>query len=316
MKLLSFRFVKLGRVRVSRHLLPVGRRELDQDLLDESDRQEGERAEIRMIQLMIVKWKGHVAAASQYKDSRNELIENAPSPWLLRLVPPSVRLFAEQEHRGLGELSSRLSYLAQRLVPSPNPNELHQRIDQVLEEIDQVLEEIDQVREEIDKVREEIAELRRSIERLDVDLNEEWQRRAAVRARAKQFCKHISAREGEYFTHIRRLRGIALEAGLWRFLPGYWTDDSRLSWAFSEVAKLEDLGQAERPPYLAFLNALFVELGPDAIEGLKKESLKQEIRERWPPECGLPSDNLVDPMATILRSLKARRGGAKPQKKR
>jgi hypothetical protein len=86
--------------------------------------------------------------------------------------------------------------------------------------------------------------------------------------------------------------------------------------AFAEVAKLEDLGQAERPPYLAFLNALFVELGPDAIEGLKKESLKQEIRERWPPELGLPSDNLVDPMATILRSLKARRGGAKPQKKR
>jgi hypothetical protein len=295
MKLLSFRSVKLGQVRVSRHLLPVGRRELDQDLLDESDRQEGERAEIRMIQLMIVKWKGHVAAANQYKDRRNELIENAPSPWLLRLVPPSVRLFAEQEHRGLGELSSRLSYLAQRLVPSPNPNELHQRIDQVLEEI---------------------AELRRSIERLDVDLNEEWRRRAAVRARAKQFCKHISAREGEYFTHIWRLRGIALEAGLWRFLPGYWTDDSRLSWAFAEVAKLEDLGQAERPPYLAFLNALFVELGPDAIEGLKKESLKQEIRERWPPELGLPSDNLVDPMATILRSLKARRGGAKPQKKR
>ena len=61
-----------------------------------------------------------------------------------------------------------------------------------------------------------------------------------------------------------------------------WTDDSRLSWAFAEVAKLEDVGQAERPPYLAFLNALFVEIGPDAIEGLKKETLKQEIRERWP----------------------------------
>ena len=179
-----------------------------------------------------------------------------------------------------------------RLVPVPSPNELHQRIDQVQEEIE------------------------RSIEQLKVDLNEEWQRRAAVKARAKQFCKHISARESEYFVHIRRLRGIALEAGLWRFLRVNWTDDSRLSWAFAEVAKLEDVGQAERPPYLAFLNALFVEIGPDAIEGLKKETLKQEIRERWPPEFGLPSDNLVDPMATILRSLKARRGGAKPQKKR
>jgi hypothetical protein len=231
MKLLSFRSVKLRRLRVSRHLLPVGRRELDQHLLDESDRQEAERAEIRMIHMMIV----------------------------------------------------------------PSPNELHQRIDQV---------------------REEIDEVRRSIEQLNVDLNEEWQRREAVKARAKQFCKHISARESEYFAHIRRLRGIALEAGLWRFLRVNWTDDSRLSWAFAEVAKLEDVGQAERPPYLAFLNALFVEIGPDAIEGLKKETLKQEIGERWPPECGLPSDNLVDPMATILRSLKARRGGAKPQKKR
>ena len=290
MKLLSFRSVKLRRLRVSRHLLPVGRRELDQDLLDESDRQEAERAEIRMIHMMIVKWKGQSAAANQYQDRRNEAIETAPSPWLLRLVPPPVRLFAEQEHRLLGELSSRLSYLAQRAVPSPN--ELHQRIDQVGEEIE------------------------RSIEQLKVDLNEEWQRRAAVKARAKQFCKHISARESEYFVHIRRLRGIALEAGLWWFLRVNWTDDSRLSWAFAEVAKLEDVGQAERPPYLAFLNALFVEIGPDAIEGLKKETLKQEIRERWPPECGLPSDNLVDPMATILRSLKARRGGAKPQKKR
>jgi hypothetical protein len=293
MKLLSFRSVKLRRLRVSRHLLPVGRRELDQDLLDESDRQEAERAEIRMIHMMIVKWKGLSAAANQYQDRRNELIETATSPWMLRLVPPLVRLFAEQEYGLLGELSSRLSYLAQRPVPSPN--ELHQRIDQVLEEI---------------------YEVRRSIEQLNVDLNEEWQRRAAVKARAKQFCKHISARESEYFAHIRRLRGIALEAGLWQFLRVNWTDDSRLSWAFAEVAKLEDVGQAERPPYLAFLNALFVEIGPDAIEGLKKETLKQEIRERWPPECGLPSDNLVDPMATILRSLKARRGGAKPQKKR
>ena len=293
MKLLSFRSVKLRRLRVSRRLLPVGRPELDQDLLDESDRHEAERAEIRMIHMMIVKWKGHSAAANQYQDRRNEAIETATSPWLLRLVPPPVRLFGEEEHRRLGELSSRLSYLAQRPVPSPN--ELHQRIDQVLEEID---------------------ELRRSIEQLNVDLKEEWQRRAAVKARAKQFCKHISARESEYFAHIRRLRGIALEAGLWRFLRVNWTDDSRLSWAFAEVAKLEDVGQAERPPYLAFLNALFVEIGPDAIEGLKKETLKQEIRERWPPECGLPSDNLVDPMATILRSLKARRGGAKPQKKR
>jgi hypothetical protein len=108
----------------------------------------------------------------------------------------------------------------------PSPNELHQRIDQV---------------------REEIDEVRRSIEQRNVDLNEEWQRREAVKARAKQFCKHISARESEYFAHIRRLRGIALEAGLWRFLRVNWTDDSRLSWAFAEVAKLEDVGQAERP---------------------------------------------------------------------
>jgi hypothetical protein len=107
MKLLSFRSVKLRRLRVSRHLLPVGRRELDQDLLDESDRQEAERAEIRMIHMMIVKWKGQSAAANQYQDR-------------------PVRLFAEQEHRLLGELSSRLSDLAQRPVPSPN--ELHHAV--------------------------------------------------------------------------------------------------------------------------------------------------------------------------------------------
>jgi len=254
--------------------------------------------------MMIVKWKGRSAAANHYQDRRNELIETATSPWMLRLVPPPVRLFPEQEYRLLGELSSRLSYLAQRPVPSPN--ELHQRIDQVLEEIYEVRRSIEQLN----------VDLNEEWQRINVDLNEEWQRRAAVKARAKQFCKHISARESEYFAHIRRLRGIALEARLWRFLRVNWTDDSRLSWAFAEVAKLEDVGQAERPPYLAFLNALFVEIGPDAIEGLKKETLKQEIRERWPPECGLPSDNLVDPMATILRSLKARRGGAKPQKKR
>src|ERR1700730_1643325 len=155
MKLLSFRSVKLRRLRVSRHLLPVGRRELDQHLLDESDRQEAERAEIRMIHMMIV----------------------------------------------------------------PSPNELHQRIDQV---------------------REEIDEVRRSIEQKYVDLNEEWQRREAVKARAKQFCKHISAREREYSQHIGRLGGIPWEGGLWRFLRVNWTDDSRLSWAFAEVAKLED----------------------------------------------------------------------------
>jgi hypothetical protein len=184
----------------------------------------------------------------------------------------------------------RTSHLAQRLVPSSD--ELHDRIDQLEEE------------------------LRRDIARLDADLNEERQRRAVVRARAEQFWKLISVRQSECFALIRRSRGIALEAGLCRFLPGYPTDDSRLSWAFAEVAKLENPGQAERSPYLAFLNTLFVEFGPNAIDGLKKEHLKQEIRKRWPPECGLPSDNLVDPMATILRSLKAKRGGAKPQKKR
>ena len=98
--------------------------------------------------MMIVKWKGHSAAANQYQDRRNELIETAPSPWLLRLVPPPVRLFAEQEHRLLGKPSSRLWNLAQRPVPSPN--ELHQRVDQFLEEIEEV---------------------RRSIEQLNVDLN-------------------------------------------------------------------------------------------------------------------------------------------------
>ena|SRR5271155_3194454 len=183
MKLLSFRSVKLGRLRVSRHLLPVGRRELDQDLLDESDRQEGERAEIRMIKLIIVKWKGQSAAANQYKDRRNELIETASSPWLLRLVPPQVRLFTEREHRSLKELSSRLSYLAQRRVPSPN--ELHQRIDQVLEEIAELRRSIAEISCSIYEMSCSIAELRCSIERLDVDLNEEWQRRAAARGRAK-----------------------------------------------------------------------------------------------------------------------------------
>ena len=55
----------------------------------------------------------------------------------------------------------RTSHLAQRLVPSSD--ELHDRIDQLLEEV---------------------AELRRDIARLDADLNEERQRRADVRARA------------------------------------------------------------------------------------------------------------------------------------
>ena len=293
MKLLKFCSVKSGQLRVSRQLSPVGRRELDKDLLDGSDWREGERAEIRLIQLNILKWKRYVAAVNEYQDLRNEMIETIPSSWLFPLVPPPVQRFAEQQRRELCELRSRLSHVAQRLVPSSD--ELHDRIDQLLEEV---------------------AELRRDIARLDADLNEERQRRAAVRARAEQFWKHISARQRECFALIRRSRGIALEAGLCRFLPGYPTDDSRLSWAFAEVAKLENPGQAERSPYLAFLNTLFVEFGPNAIDGLKKEHLKQEIRKRWPPECGLPSDNLVDPMATILRSLKAKRGGAKPQKKR
>ncbi|MBV9202167.1 MAG: hypothetical protein JOY83_21040 [Alphaproteobacteria bacterium] len=167
----------------------------------------------------------------------------------------------------------------------------------------------EEIHDRLDKIERELSERRRNIA-------EERQRRAAIKARAEKLRRKITDRQNEYLEFIRRTRGIAREAGLRQFLPEYTTDDSQLNWAFAEIAKLEDPAQPERPAYLAFLNVLFAEFGPQMIEEMKKESLKQEIRKRWPPECGRPSDNLVDPMATILRSLKAKRGGAKPQKKR
>jgi hypothetical protein len=87
MKLLKFCSVKSGQLRVSRQLSPVGRRELDKDLLDGSDWREGERAEIRLIQLNILKWKLYVAAVNGYQDRRNELrffADRASKKWPLR----------------------------------------------------------------------------------------------------------------------------------------------------------------------------------------------------------------------------------------
>ena len=70
------------------------------------------------------------------------------------------------------------------------------------------------------------------------------------------------------------------------------------------------------PPYLAFQIQLFDELGADRINAVKKEALEDEIWRHWPTEqFGPPSKNLVAPMATFLRSLEAKRGGAKRQQR-
>jgi hypothetical protein len=71
-----------------------------------------------------------------------------------------------------------------------------------------------------------------------------------------------------------------------------------------------------RPPYLLFLNWIFDELGTERIENMKKGALEEEIRLRGPvAQFGPPSNNLITPMATILRSLEAKRGGAKRQQR-
>jgi hypothetical protein len=68
------------------------------------------------------------------------------------------------------------------------------------------------------------------------------------------------------------------------------------------------------PPYLLFLNRLFDELGAEQIEAMKITDLREEILHRWPSDqLGDPSKNLIWPMATILRSLEAKRGGPKRQ---
>jgi hypothetical protein len=60
---------------------------------------------------------------------------------------------------------------------------------------------------------------------------------------------------------------------------------------------------------------LFDELGPERIEAMKIVGLRDEIRRRWPSDqFGPPSKKLIGPMATFLRSLEAKRGGAKRQR--
>jgi hypothetical protein len=92
-----------------------------------------------------------------------------------------------------------------------------------------------------------------------------------------------------------------------------------LEWRLAEYAlhgrrRTQGDERTDLPPYLLFLNRLFDELGADRIEAIKKAELEELIRERWPvAQFGPPSNNLIVPMATILRSLKAKRGGAKPQ---
>ena len=73
---------------------------------------------------------------------------------------------------------------------------------------------------------------------------------------------------------------------------------------------------AKLPPYLAFQIQLYDELGTDRINAVKKEALEDEIWRHWPTEqFGPPSKNLIAPMATFLRSLEAKRGGAKRQQR-
>jgi hypothetical protein len=202
------------------------------------------------------------------------------------------------------ELRWRLSRLASRHAT----DELHDRIDRVLEELADLRARILETDPPPESLHDEV----------------ERQRRAAARTRAKELFQRLIAIRQECFTLIRESEGIAQEAALDRLLEGCTSDGSGSGLAFAEGAKLQDVRQVERPPYLAFLNELFDELGLEAIERLKKEDLRGEIRKRWPPEFGLhpakdglqPSKNLVDPMATILRSLEAKRGGARRQRPR
>jgi hypothetical protein len=86
-------------------------------------------------------------------------------------------------------------------------------------------------------------------------------------------------------------------------------------WAYGAFLSIDE-DEAPLHPYLLFLNRLFAHLGAERIDGMKKGELENEIRRRWPADqFGPPSRNLITPMATILRSLEAKRGGAK-QKRR
>jgi hypothetical protein len=94
------------------------------------------------------------------------------------------------------------------------------------------------------------------------------------------------------------------------------SDDELDRWIESVLAQIDDWPAPNRPPYLLFLNSLFNELGAERIETMKKGALEEEIRKRWPTgQFGPPSNNLITPMATILRSLRAKRGGAKRQQR-
>lgn len=66
-------------------------------------------------------------------------------------------------------------------------------------------------------------------------------------------------------------------------------------------------------PHLRFMNAFSAIYGSKLAEW-KKEVIEAEIRARWPPELGEPSQNVVGAMATLLRPPEAKRGGAKRQR--
>jgi hypothetical protein len=97
----------------------------------------------------------------------------------------------------------------------------------------------------------------------------------------------------------------------WLYYGPAWRRRRELAQALLDEMDRE--ATPDRPPYLLFLNQLFADLGAERIEAMKINGLRFEIRRRWPDQFGPPSENLIGPMATILRSLEAKRGGAKRQ---
>ena len=70
------------------------------------------------------------------------------------------------------------------------------------------------------------------------------------------------------------------------------------------------------PPYLLFQHWLSVDLGGERANSMKISDLEAEIWRRWPADrLGPPSKRMIRVMATMLRSLKAKRGGAKQQRR-
>jgi len=206
-KLLTLGSPKEDRHWVFRRFSAERRRELTQHLFDELDRQEDEPAEIRRRLEMVQRAKRAVALVDEYGKLRNELIDATPS-WFHWLVPPPFRpaLSSEQHSREMRELRWRLSRLASRHAT----DELHDRIDRVLEELADLRARILETDPPPESLHDEV----------------ERQRRAAARTRAKELFQRLIAIRQECFTLIRESEGIAQEAALDRLLEGCTSDGS------------------------------------------------------------------------------------------